>query len=62
MQMLLLMIRYDFSPLITERASRSYLKRLSSVKLKYEGRVETMEVIPYEVLWKSVLKQLVRKK
>lgn len=61
-KMLLIMIRSEFNYYKTIEKTKSCFTKLKSIKIKYQGNIESLEVIPYEVLWEMVLEKLKKKR
>lgn len=57
-KMLLTMIRNDFDFEKTENAASKYFDKLVESTIGKHGKLETLEVIPYDVLWPSLLEHL----
>ena len=57
-KMLLAVLRYNFHAGKTEQITRKFLSRLRSHSGRYQGDLESLEVIPYEQLWSEVMEKL----
>jgi len=57
-KMVIQMTKADFHPIRTERYTRDLLKQLEHVKLAGSGENIETEIIPYEVLWKIMTRDL----
>ena len=57
-KMVIQMTKADFNPIRTERYTRDLLHQLEQVKLTGSGENIETEIIPYEVLWKIMMKSL----
>ncbi len=57
-KMLLAMIKYDFDPVKTEAIAAKHFEKLRQSRIGNQGELETLEVIPYDVLWPDLLKKL----
>jgi hypothetical protein len=60
-KMLLVMIKYDFDPLKSEQIARKFYIKLKSLQSGGVSEIETLEVIPYDVLWPQILEILKNK-
>lgn len=60
MKMILVMIKYDFDPVKTEQIAQKFFVKLQKSTLGEQNELETLEVIPYDLLWPQVL-ELIRK-
>lgn len=58
-KMLLLMVNYDFEPEKTKSIANKFLIKLKQSKLGNQGELETLEVIPYDILWDDLMIKLV---
>lgn len=59
-KMLLVMIAYDFDPKKTEQIANKFFVKLKESHLGKQSELETLEVIPYDVLWPDILAKLSR--
>ncbi|MFI5218093.1 MAG: hypothetical protein ACHQNT_01305 [Bacteroidia bacterium] len=57
-KMLLTLVRYDFDPEKTGEISHKFYEKLKASKIKSQGEIETLEVIPYDILWANLLDKL----
>ncbi|MEP7198142.1 MAG: hypothetical protein ABI851_16610 [Saprospiraceae bacterium] len=57
-KMVVQMTKADFHPIRTERYTRELLEQLKEVKLAGSGENIETEIIPYEVLWETMIKSL----
>ena len=57
-KMVIQMTRADFNPIRTERYTHDLLEQLKEVKLAGSGENIETEIIPYEILWKIMMKSL----
>ena len=57
-KMLLTMIKYDFNPEKTEAIAAKHFDKLCASRIGNQGELETLEVIPYDVLWPDLLEKL----
>jgi hypothetical protein len=62
MKMIQVMIRYDFDPVKTEQIAQKFFVKLQESHLGEQSELETLEVIPYDLLWPQVVEMLVRNK
>lgn len=59
-KMLLVMVAYDFEPKKTAQIANKFFAKLKEVHLGKQSELETLEVIPYDVLWPDILAKLSR--
>jgi hypothetical protein len=52
------LFRYNFNYEKVEEAAKEFQSHLRDKKGFYKGRIETLEIIPYEVLWEQILLRL----
>jgi hypothetical protein len=57
-KMLEVMFRYNFDYKKVKDISDKFYIRLSDKKGHYKGNIESLEIIPYEELWKQILERL----
>ncbi|MBL7916011.1 MAG: hypothetical protein JNL49_13330 [Bacteroidia bacterium] len=57
-KMLLVMIQYDFDPKKTAQISLKFFAKLKESHLGEQSELETLEVIPYDLLWPEILEKL----
>jgi|GEM_PF-563091 len=57
-KMLMIVLRYNFNPLKSRAISQKFLVKLKARTNRYRGDLESLEVIPYEQLWKEVISRL----
>jgi hypothetical protein len=57
-KMLLVMIQYDFEPKKTAQIANKFFVKLKESHLGEQSEVETLEVIPYDLLWPEILQKL----
>ncbi len=57
-KMLLVMIQYDFEPKKTEQIAGKFFEKLKSSQLGMQSELESLEVIPYDLLWPEILRKL----
>lgn len=57
-KMLLVMIQYDFAPKKTEQIANKFFVKLKASQLGMQSELESLEVIPYDLLWPEILKKL----
>ncbi len=57
-KMLLVMIKYDFDAKKTEQISQKFYNKLKAAHLGEQTEIETLEVIPYDLLWPQILEML----
>jgi len=57
-KMLLVMIQYDFDPKKTEQIANKFFIKLKESQLGMQSELESLEVIPYDLLWPEILKKL----
>ncbi len=57
-KMLLLMVKYDFDPQKTKSIANKFFIKLKQSKLGDQGELETLEVIPYDILWDDLMIKL----
>ncbi|MBK7388756.1 MAG: hypothetical protein KBH11_08160 [Bacteroidia bacterium] len=57
-KMLLVMIQYDFDPKKTAQISQKFFVKLKESHLGVQSELETLEVIPYDLLWPEILEKL----
>jgi hypothetical protein len=57
-KMLLLMVKYDFVPVKTKSITNKFFVKLKQAKLGNQGELETLEVIPYDILWEDLMIKL----
>jgi|SRR6185436_512430 len=57
-KMLLQMVKYDFDPEKTKSIANKFFIKLKQAKLGNQGELETLEVIPYDILWEDMLTKL----
>ncbi|HEX5002205.1 MAG TPA: hypothetical protein VFW78_06895 [Bacteroidia bacterium] len=58
LKMLQVMIKYDFDPVKTEKIAAKFFDKLKATRLGEQNELETLEVIPYDLLWPKLLDQL----
>lgn len=59
LKMLLIMEKKDFDRVQTQKIAAKYFNKLKSTQLQYRsGNLSTLEIIPYEKLWLSILNKL----
>jgi hypothetical protein len=58
LKMLLVMIKYDFDAAKTEQIASKFYDKLKSTQLGEQHELETLEVIPYDLLWPKLLRQI----
>jgi len=59
LKMLLIMEKKDFDRVQTQKIAAKYFNKLKSNQLQYRsGNLSTLEIIPYETLWDSILAKL----
>lgn len=52
------MIQYDFEPKKTAQISQKFFVKLKESHLGEQSELETLEVIPYDLLWPEILEKL----
>lgn len=57
-KMIQVMIRYDFDPVKTEQVSNKFFQKLQEAQLGEQNELETLEVIPYDLLWPDIIRML----
>ncbi len=57
-KMLLVMIQYDFEAKKTAQIAGKFYEKLKSSQLGMQSELESLEVIPYDLLWPEILKKL----
>lgn len=57
-KMLLVMIQYEFNPKKTEQIANKFYIKLKESQLGMQSELESLEVIPYDLLWPEILKKL----
>jgi hypothetical protein len=57
-RMLLVLFKYHFASEKSEQIGKKFLDRLIRITSYYNGNLESIEVIPYDVLWTLLLKKL----
>jgi hypothetical protein len=57
-KMLLLLVKYDFDPVKAKSIANKFFIKLKQSKLGNQGELETLEVIPYDILWVDLLEKL----
>lgn len=58
LKMVLIMEKKGFDHDQTEKIAEKYFDKLRSARFNYRGGLNTMEIIPYENLWNSILMKL----
>ena len=58
-KMLLLILKYDFDPVKTKSIANKFFIKLKQSKLGSQDELETLEVIPYDILWDDLMTKLV---
>ena len=59
-KMLLVMVAYDFEPKKTAQIANKFFVKLKESHLGKQSDLETLEVIPYDILWPDILAKLAR--
>jgi hypothetical protein len=57
-KMLLLMVKYDFDPQKTNSIANKFFVKLRQSTIGNQGELETLEVIPYDILWEDLIAKL----
>ncbi len=57
-KMLLVMVKYDFDAKKTAQIANKFFTKLKDAHLGLQSELETLEVIPYDVLWPEILTKL----
>ncbi|MEP7168999.1 MAG: hypothetical protein ABI855_06465 [Bacteroidota bacterium] len=58
-KMLSLLLKYDFNPEKTKGIANKFFIKIKQSKLGNQGELETLEVIPYDILWEDMMSKLV---
>ncbi|MEO5571423.1 MAG: hypothetical protein ABIT08_05100 [Bacteroidia bacterium] len=58
-KMLLLLVKYDFDPEKTKSIANKFYIKLRQSDIGDQGELETLEVIPYDILWIDLMENLV---
>lgn len=61
-KMIQVMIRYDFDPVKTEQVAHKFFQKLQEAHLGEQSELETLEVIPYDLLWPDIIRMLRNRK
>jgi hypothetical protein len=54
------MIKYEFDKGKTEQIASKFYEKLKSTHIGEQNELETLEVIPYDLLWPKLLQHLER--
>ncbi len=57
-KMLMTMLKYDFDPGKTESIAKKFFGKLQKTTMGNQSEIETLEVIPYDILWTDILVKL----
>lgn len=57
-KMILLMVKYEFDYEKTKTIGNKFFVKMNQSKLGNQGELETLEVIPYDILWEDLLEKL----
>jgi hypothetical protein len=57
-KLLMVLFKYEFNPEKSEQIGKKFYDRLNGINPVYNGDLEGIEVIPYDVLWKLLLNKL----
>jgi len=61
-KMLLVMVKYDFDAKKTEQIANKFFMKLKQASPETQSELETLEVIPYDLLWPEIIRQLEKNK
>lgn len=57
-RMLKTLVRYDFEPEKSEEIASKFLDKLKHSHVGDKGRIETLEVVPYDLLWNEIINKI----
>lgn len=57
-KMLLLIVKYDFDSLKAARIGDKFFAKMTQSKIGNQRELETLEVIPYDILWQDLIEKL----
>ncbi len=58
LKMITVMIRYEFEPKKTAQIAEKFFQKLKASHLGGQSELETLEVLPYDLLWPEVLQRM----